>query len=180
MPKNSIELKILNERRLALSENMENFDRERDRLQRKLNIIVDLIDSTDGEMAAIDTQLATFASHENFDVKLHVVQGEHDTSNPKLMVEIILDSHPPIFKLLSQYDLAVYTDRDNPTDKMLLKSRLIDLVEEWLLSNDRSISQLFSDEDKKLENSVENYVNDSAFDRRIRRAAAFFPIMIND
>lgn len=55
MPKNSLELKISNDRRLALRENLGNFDLERDRLQRKLNIIADLINSMDGEMAAIDT-----------------------------------------------------------------------------------------------------------------------------
>jgi hypothetical protein len=95
------------------------------------------------------------------------------------MIEIIIENHPPIFKLLSQYDLAIYSDRDNPTEKLLLKSRLIEVVEDWL-SNDRSISRLFSDSDEKLDEALENYVDDSTFERKIRCAAAFFPVMHQD
>ena len=177
MSQKSKALGILNERRLLLKENMEAFLHERDRLQRRLNIIVDHIELADVEIAAIDIQLKSLTKKENFDVKLHIVHGEHDTNNPKLMLEIMIKNHPPIFKLMTQYDLAIYSDRDNPTDKMLLKSRLIEVVEEWL-SNDRSISRLFSDSDEKLDDALENYVNDSAFERKIRKAAAFFPIML--
>ena len=179
MAKNSRELEILNERRLALQENLEAFIHERDRLKRRLNIIFDHIDAADNEIVAIDTQLKQMVKKETFDVKLHIVHGENDTNNPKLMLEIIIENHPPIFKLMSQYDVVTYSNRDNPTDKLLLKSRLIEVVEDWL-SNDRSISKLFSDYDESLENVIENYVNDSAFERKIRRAAAFFPIMAQD
>jgi chromosome segregation ATPase len=179
MSKHSAELKILNERRLALQANLEAFEHERNRLKRRLNTMVDHIDAAENEIAAIDTQLMSLVKKENFDVKLHLVHGEHDTNNPKLMLEIIIENHPPIFKLMSQYDVATYSNSDNPTDKMLLKSRLIDVVEEWLTS-DRSISKLFSDADKKLDNALENYMDDSTFERKIRRAAAFFPIIAED
>jgi len=162
-----------------LQENLEAFIHERDRLKRRLNIIFDHIDADDNEIAAIDTQLKRLVKKENFEVKLHILHGEHDTNNPKLMLEIILDKHPPIFKLMSQYDVATYSNRDNPTDKILLKSRLIEVVENWL-STDRSFSKLFSDDDERLDNALENYVNDSSFERKIRRAAAFFPIMAQD
>ena len=179
MPNNSRELEILNQRRIALQENIEAFFHERNRLQRRLNVMVDHIDAAEMEIAAIDIQLKNLAKKDNFDVKLHIVHGEHDTNNPKLMIEIILENHPPIFKLMSQYDVITYSNANNPTDKMLLKSRLIEVVEDWL-SADRSISKLFSDQDEKLDDALENYVNDSAFERKIRRAAAFFPIMAND
>lgn len=179
MAKNSRELEILNERRLALQENLEAFIHERNRLKRRLNIMVDHIDAAENEISAIDTQLKRLVKKENFDVKLHIVHGEHDTNNPKLMVEINLENHPPIFKLLSQYDLAIFSESDNPTDKLLLKSRLIEIVEDWL-SSDRSITKLFSDGDEKLDNALENYMEDSAFERKIRRAAAFFPIIPQD
>lgn len=179
MPKNSRALEILNHRRIALQENLEAFEHERNRLQRRLNVMIDHIDAAEMEISAIDTQLATFAKEDNFDVKLHIVHGEHDTNNPKLMIEIILENHPPIFKLLSQYDVVIYSGGTTPTDKLQLKSRLIEVVEEWL-STDRSISKLFSDADQTLDNALENYVNDSAFERKIRRAAAFFPIMAQD
>ena len=179
MSKNSVQLEILNQRRIALQENLDAFEHERNRLKRRLNIMLDHIDAAENEIAAIDTQLKSLANKENFEVKLHILHGEHDTNNPKLMLEIILDKHPPIFKLMSQYDVATYSNRDNPTDKMLLKSRLIEVVEDWL-SNDRSISKLFSDSDEKLDDALENYVNDSNFERKIRRAAAFFPIMAQD
>jgi hypothetical protein len=80
---------------------------------------------------------------------------------------------------MSQYDIATYSNRDNPTDKFLLKSRLIEVVEDWL-TNDRSISKLFSDYDESLNDAIENYVNDNSFERKIRRAAAFFPIIAQD
>lgn len=179
MSKNSVQLEILNQRRIALQENLDAFEHERNRLKRRLNIMLDHIDAAENEIAAIDTQLKSLANKENFEVKLHILHGEHDTNNPKLMLEIILDKHPPIFKLMSQYDVATYSNRDNPTDKMLLKSRLIEVVEDWL-SNDRSISKLFSDSDEKLDDALENYVNDSAFERKIRKAAVFFPITLND
>ena len=179
MSQKSKALKILNERRLALQENMSAFVNERNRLQRRLNIIIDHIELADVEMAAIDIQLTNLVKKDSFDVKIHIIHGEHDTNNPKLMMEIIIKNHPPIFKLLSQYDLAIYSNRDNPTDKMLLKSRLIEVVEDWL-STDRSISKLFSDPDEKLDEALENYLNDSTFERKIRRAAAFFPIMLQD
>jgi hypothetical protein len=179
MPKNLNELQILNQRRIALQENLESFSHERNRLQRRLNVMVDHIDAAEMEIAAIDIQLNNLAKKDNFDVKLHIVHGEHDTNNPKLMIEIILDNHPPIFKLLSQYDVVIYSGGTTPTDKLQLKSRLIEVVEEWL-STDRSISKLFSDADQTLDNALENYVNDSAFERKIRRAAAFFPIMTQD
>ena len=179
MGKNSRELEILNQRRIALQENLDAFEHERNRLKRRLNIMLDHIDAAENEIAAIDTQLKSLANKENFEVKLHILHGEHDTNNPKLMLEIILDKHPPIFKLMSQYDVATYSNRDNPTDKILLKSRLIDVVEDWL-SKDRSISRLFSDPDKKLDDALENYVDDSTFERKIRKAAAFFPIMLQD
>lgn len=179
MGKNSGELEILNERRLALKANLEAFEHERDRLKRRLNIILDHIDAAENELGAIDVHLTALANIENFDVKLHIVHGEHDTNNPKLMVEINLENHPPIFKLLSQYDLAIFSQSDNPTDKLLLKSRLIEIVEDWL-SSDGSITKLFSDGDEKLDSALENYVNDSSFERKIRRAAAFFPIIPQD
>ena len=179
MSKNSVQLEILNQRRIALQENLDAFEHERNRLKRRLNIMLDHIDAAENEIAAIDTQLKSLANKENFEVKLHILHGEHDTNNPKLMLEIILDKHPPIFKLMSQYDVATYSNRDNPTDKILLKSRLIDVVEDWL-SKDRSISRLFSDPDKKLDDALENYVDDSTFERKIRKAAAFFPIMLQD
>ena len=91
----------------------------------------------------------------------------------------MIEKHLPIFKLMTQYDVATYSNSDNPTDKILLKSWLIEVVEDWL-SNDRSISRLFSDSDEKLEDALENYVNDSAFESKIRRGAAFFPITLND
>jgi hypothetical protein len=179
MSQKSKALGILNERRLLLKENMEAFLHERNRLQRRLNIMIDHIELADVELAAIDIQLKNLVKKDCFDVQIHIIHGEHDTNNPKLMMEIIIENHPPIFKLLSQYDLAIYSDRDNPTDKMLLKSRLIQVVEDWL-STDRSISKLLSDPDKKLDEALENYLNDSTFERKIRRAAAFFPIMLND
>ena len=80
---------------------------------------------------------------------------------------------------MSQYDVAIYSNRDNPTDKLLLKSRLIEVVEDWL-SNDRSLSKLFSDCDNSLDNVIENYINDTTFERKIRRAASFFPILERD
>ena len=177
--KNSRELEILNQRRVALQENLEAFLNEKNRIKRRLSLFLDHIEAAENEIAAIDIQLKSLAKKENFDVKLHIIHGENDTNNPKLMLEIILDQHPPIFKLMSQYDVAIYSNRDNPTDKMLLKSRLIEVVEDWL-SNDRSISRLFSDSDEKLDDALENYVDDSTFERKIRRAAAFFPIMAQD
>ena len=179
MSQKSKALGILNERRLALKENLEAFEHERNRLKRRLNIMLDHIDAAENELAAIDIQLKSFAKKESFDVKLHILHGEHDTNNPKLMLEIILDQHPPIFKLMSQYDVVTFSNRDNPTDKMLLKSRLIQVVQDWL-SNDRSISKLFSDDDEKLDDALENYVDDSTFERKIRKAASFFPIMRED
>lgn len=175
MEKKSRELEILNARRIALIENLETFNFERTRIQGRLNNILDHIERADMELAALDTQLAALAKKENFDIKLHIVHGEHDTNNPKLMIEIILENHPPIFKLLSQFDVLIYSGGTTPTDKLQLKSRLIEVVEEWL-SEDRSISKLFSDSDDKLENALENYLNDSAFERKIRRAAALFPV----
>lgn len=176
MGKKSHELEILNKRRIALIENLETFNYERTRIQGRLNNIQDHIERADMELAAIDTQLNTLAKKENFDVKLHIVHGEHETNNPKLMIEIILENHPPIFKLLSQYDVAIYSGGTTPTDIFQLKSRLINIVEEWL-STERSISKLFSDADDKLNNALENYINDSAFERKIRRAAVLFPIL---
>ncbi len=179
MSQKSKPLKILNERRLLLKENMEAFVRERNRLQRRLNLIDDHIEAADVELVAIDIQLSAFAKKENFDVKMHIIHGEHDTNNPKLMVEIKLDNHPPIFKLLSQYDFCTCSSGSNPTDKFLLKSRLIEVVEDWL-SNDRSISRLFSEIDEKFEDALDNYVDDNGFERKIRRAASFFPLISND
>jgi hypothetical protein len=177
--KNSRELEILNQRRVALQENLEAFLNEKNRIKRRLSLFLDHIEAAENEIAAIDIQLKSLAKKENFDVKLHIIHCENDTNNPKLMLEIILDQHPPIFKLMSQYDVAIYSNRDNPTDKMLLKSRLIEVVEDWL-SNDRSISRLFSDSDEKLDDALENYVDDSTFERKIRRAASFFPIIQQD
>ncbi len=179
MKKKSKALKILNERRLLLKENMEAFLNEQNRLKRRLNLIIDHIEAADVELASIDIQLSALAKKNNFEIKVHIIHGEHDTNNPRLMIEINVVNHPPIYKLLSQYDLTTCSSGSSPTNKFLLKSRLMEVVEDWL-SNDRSISRLFSDSDEKLDDALENYVNDSAFERKIRKAAAFFPIMLND
>ncbi len=179
MKNKSKALKILNERRLLLKENMEAFLNERNRLQRRLNLIIDHIEAADVELAAIDIQLSALAKKDNLDVKMHIIHGEHDTNNPKLMVEINVENHPPIYKLLSQYDLTTCSSGSSPTDKFLLKSRLMEVVEDWL-SNDRSISRLFSDIDEKLDDALDNYIDDTGFERKIRRAAAYFPIISND
>jgi hypothetical protein len=176
MGKKSRELEVLNDRRIALINNLDAFVDERNRLQRKINNMIDHIDAANMEIAAIDIQLSSIAVNENFEVKLHTVHGEHETNNPKLMVEIIIENHPPIYKLLNQYDLMIYSSSTNKTDKLQLKSRLIEVVKDWLTS-DISISRLFSDEDEKLCNALENYVSDNLFERKIRRAAAFFPII---
>lgn len=170
MGKKSRELEILNDRRIALINNLDVFVDERNRLQRKINNMIDHIDAANMEIAAIDIQLSSIAVNENFEVKLHTVHGEHETNNPKLMVEIIIENHPPIYKLLNQYDLMIYSSSTNKTDKLQLKSRVIEVVKDWL-SNDISISRLFSDEDEKLNNALENYVTDNLFERKIRRAA---------
>ncbi len=179
MGKKSRELEILNDRRIALLRNMDAFVDERNRLQRKLNNMMDHINAANMEIAAIDIQLSSITADENFEVKLHVVHGEHETNSPKLMLEIIIENHPPIFKLLSQYDLMTYSSGANKTDKLKLKSRLIEVVKDWL-SKDISLSRLFSDEDEKLNDALENYVTDNLFELKIRRAAAFFPIMDPD
>ena len=179
MGKKSRELEILNDRRIALMKNIEAFVDERNRLQRKLNNMIDHIDAANMEIAAIDIQLSSIAVNENFEVKLHTVHGEHETNNPKLMVEIIIEDHPPIYKLLNQYDLMIYSSSTNKTDKLQLKSRVIEVVKDWL-SKDISISRLFSDEDEKLNNALENYVTENLFERKIRRAASFFPIIDQD
>jgi hypothetical protein len=179
MSKKAKALKILNERRLLLKENMEAFLNERNRLQRRLNLIIDHIEAADVELAAIDIQLTNLSKKESFDVKIHIIHGEHDTNNPSLMLEIIIKNHPPIYKLLSQYDLTTCSSGSSPTNKFLLKSRLMEVVEDWL-SNDRSISRLFSESDEKLDDALENYVDDSTFERKIRKAASFFPIMLQD
>ncbi len=57
MSKSSLKLKILNERRLAFKENLAAFEHERDRLKRRLNIILDHIDAAENELGAIDIQL---------------------------------------------------------------------------------------------------------------------------
>jgi hypothetical protein len=152
---------------------------ERNRLQRRLNLIIDHIEAADVELAAIDIQLTNLSKKESFDVKIHIIHGEHDTNNPSLMLEIIIKNHPPIYKLLSQYDLTTCSSGSSPTNKFLLKSRLMEVVEDWL-SNDRSISRLFSESDEKLDDALENYVDDSTFERKIRKAASFFPIMLQD
>ena len=65
MSKTSLKLKILNERRLALKENLEAFEHERDRLKRRLNIILDHIDAAENELGAIDVHLTALANNEN-------------------------------------------------------------------------------------------------------------------
>lgn len=179
MGKKSRELEILSDRRIALLNNLDSFVDERNRLQRKVNNMIDHIDAANMEIAAIDIQLSTIAAKEKFEVKLHIVHGEHETNSPKLMVEINIENHPPIYKLLSQYDLLTNSTGANKTDKLQLKSRLIEVVKSWL-TTDISISKLFSDEDEKLTNALENYVTDNLFERKIRRAAAFFPIIDQD
>jgi hypothetical protein len=179
MGKKSRELEILSDRRIALLNNLDAFVDERNRLQRKVNNMIDHIDAANMEIAAIDIQLSTIAAKEKFEVKLHIVHGEHETNSPKLMVEINIENHPPIYKLLSQYDLLTNSTGANKTDKLQLKSRLIEVVKSWL-TTDISISKLFSDEDEKLTNALENYVTDNLFERKIRRAAAFFPIIDQD
>lgn len=179
MGKKSRELEILSDRRIALLNNLDAFVDERNRLQRKVNNMIDHIDAANIEIAAIDIQLSTIAAKEKFEVKLHIVHGEHETNSPKLMVEINIENHPPIYKLLSQYDLLTNSTGANKTDKLQLKSRLIEVVKSWL-TTDISISKLFSDEDEKLTNALENYVTDNLFERKIRRAAAFFPIIDQD
>ncbi|MBP6756943.1 MAG: hypothetical protein KA210_12430 [Bacteroidia bacterium] len=179
MGKKSRELEVLNDRRIALINNLDAFVDERNRLQQKINNMIDHIDAANMEIAAIDIQLSSIAVNENFEVKLHTVHGEHETNNPKLMVEIIIEDHPPIYKLLNQYDLMIYSSSTNKTDKLQLKSRVIEVVKDWL-SKDISISRLFSDEDEKLNNALENYVTDNLFERKIRRAASFFPIIDQD
>lgn len=179
MGKKSRELEILNDRRISLINNLNAFVDERNRLQRKINNIIDHIDAANMEISAIDIQLSTIAVKEKFEVKLHIVHGEHETNSPKLMVEINIENHPPIYKLLNQYDLMIYSSSTNKIDKLQLKSRLIEVVKSWL-SKDISISKLFSDEDEKLNNALENYITDNLFERKIRRAAAFFPIIDQD
>ena len=179
MSEKSKALGILNERRLALQENMEAFIIERDRLKRRLNIMVDHIHAAEVQIAAIDIQLTSLAKKECFEVKIHIIHGEHITNKPRLMLEIIIENHPPIFKLMSHFDVITYSNGNSPTDKMQLKSRLIEVVEEWL-SNEPSITKLFSDGDEKLDDALENYLNDSSFERKIRRGADFFPIMSHD
>lgn len=179
MGKKSRELEILNDRRIALINNLDAFVDERNRLQRKVNNMIDHIDAANMEIAAIDIQLTSIAVNEKFEVKLHIVHGEHETNSPKLMVEINIENHPPIYKLLSQYDLLTNSSGANKTDKLQLKSRLIEVVKSWL-TTDISISKLFSDEDEKLNNALENYVTDNLFERKIRRAASFFPIIDQD
>ena len=179
MSQKSKALKILNERRLALQENMSAFVNERNRLQRRLNIIIDHIELADVEIAAIDIQLTNLSKKDCFSVKIHIIHGEHITNKPRLMLEIIIENHPPIFKLMSHFDVITYSNGNSPTDKMQLKSRLIEVVEEWL-STEPSITKLFSDGDEKLYDALENYLNDSSFERKIRRSAAFFPIVVQE
>ena len=50
----------------------------------------------------------------------------------------------------------------------------------FVTENGETKMQSFSDPDEKLDDALENYVNDSNFERKIRRAAAFFPIMAQD
>lgn len=172
-------LQILNERRLKIQENIEKFETEMARYQSRLNNLRDNLDHASVEMAAIDIQLSDLAKKEHFDLELHIIHGVHPTNSSKLMIEITLENHPPIFKLLSDFDLITYSKKSNPTDKLIYVSRLKEIAEEWL-SRQESISDLLSESNKKLENALENYINDDSFDRKIRRGAIFFPIVPQD
>ena len=144
-----------------------------------MNSLRDNHDQYSIELAAIDIQLSDLAKKENFEVKLHVVHGMHETNSSKLMMEINLENHPPIFKLLSGLDLITYSEKSNPTDRFIYISRLKELAEEWLSRQD-SISALFTETNKKLENALENYLYDESFDRKIRRGSMLFPFIHQD
>jgi hypothetical protein len=178
MSKKSIKLQILNERRIKIQENIEKFEIEMARCQSKMNSLRDNLDQYSMEMAAIDIQLSDLIREENLEVNLHVVHGMHETNLSKLMIEINVENHPPIFKLISDFDLVTYS-RKTKTDRLIFKSRLIEIAEEWLSKQD-SISGLFSERNQKLENALENYLNDDGFDSKIRRGSLFFPIVPQD
>lgn len=178
MSEKSLKLQILNERRLKIQENIEKFEIEMARYQSRLNNLRDNLDHASVELAAIDIQLSDLIREENLEVNLHVVHGMHETNLSKLMIEINLENHPPIFKLISEFDLVTYS-RKTITDQLIFKSRLKEIAEEWLSKKD-SITGLFSERNLKLENALENYINDDSFERKIRRAAIFFPIVPQD
>ncbi len=178
MSKKSIKLQILNERRLKIQENIEKFEIEMARCQSKMNSLRDNLDQYSMEMAAIDIQLSDLTREESLEVSLHLLHPMHETNSSKLMIEINLENHPPIFKLISDFDLVTYS-RKTITDQLIFKSRLKEIAEEWLSKQD-SITGLFSERNLKLENALENYINDDSFERKIRRAAIFFPIVPQD
>lgn len=178
MSKKTRILEILNKRRIEIQNNIEKFEIEMARYQSRMNSLRDNHDQYSMELAAIDIQLSDLTSDKNFDIKLHIVHGEHQTNSSKLMIEINLENHPPIFKLISDFDLVTYS-RKTKTDQLIFKSRLKEIALEWLSKHD-SISSLFSERNQKLENALENYINDDSFERKIRRGAIFFPIVPQD
>lgn len=179
MSKKRNQLEILNVRRSLLIENIERFNIERARIQSRLNNVMNHLESAELELAAIDTQLNTLAKKDCFKVKLHTIHGAHETNVSKLMLEINLEGHPPIYKLISDFDTLLYSRKDNPKDKLVFESRLKDIAEEWL-SKQESISRLFDDIGDNLMNVLDKYIDDPNFDRRIRRGSVFFPIIAND
>jgi carbonic anhydrase len=178
MSKKTRILEILNKRRIEIKSNIEKFEIEMARYQSRMNSLRDNHDQYSMELAAIDIQLSDLTSDKNFDIKLHIVHGEHQTNLSKLMIEINLENHPPIFKLISDFDLVTYS-RKTTTDQLIFKSRLKELAEEWLSRQD-SISELFTETNKKLENALENYLYDESFDRKIRRGSMLFPFIHQD
>ena len=172
MRKRDRQLEILNIRRKAIKENLENFESEKSRLHQKMLNLQDLELGAEFELQLIENKLNELITIEHVKVNLHLVHDEFDRNPPKKMLEIIIKGHPPVFKIIHDIDTFFYSEENTPKDKFALEGRLREIAFEWIKSQE-SLLDLITDINEKYSNVTEEYINDSSIDRKIERDSVF-------
>jgi hypothetical protein len=156
------QLQRLNQFRLDAERNFGDLQHIRERHMNSIDRVDSKLDDYHNIIAAIRSEMLMIITNNEaaLDVEVLTMFNAHD--DQVLFIKIDIPGFPPIYKLFSGIDYALYNvSRDELMNDFVLQGRLKELVIEWL-RNREEWAGMFNQPFANAEQVMERFVNDEA------------------
>lgn len=162
------QLAKLNSRREQIIDNIFKYGIESEKLSRRLGLIRDLEDNANQELIAIEYAVNSLIDDQMIQTKIHKVHDFVINKPMRYILEVnILGFNSPIFKILSDLDIALYLEIKNTADQLIFNSRVKEIAIDFL-NESNVLSQRF-EVFSEQNNAILDYIEDDSIESRLKR-----------
>jgi len=168
------QLQRLNQFRLDADRNYDELQQIRERHMRSLSRVDSKLDDYYNIIAAIRIEMLQIIANNEAALEIEVLTMFNSYDDQVLFIKIDIPGFPPIYKLFSGIDYALYNvSRDELMNDFVLQGRLKELVIEWL-RNREEWSGMFDQPFANAEQVMARFVNDEAVFHFFKRRPIMF------